>query len=146
VTADSFAAMDRGAIDYDGGVHVKHRLTRYHDFFVERVAAGETVLDVGCHKGELAYDLAERAGAMVVAIDLSPWAIQFAREPFAPPNVTYVEADALTYEPTQPIDVLVLSNVLEHIEQRPSFLAGLFERTGGRRLLLRVPVLERDWT
>ena len=57
---DAWYAMDRGAIDYDGGIHVKHRLTLYHDFFVDRIHAGERVLDVGCGKGELAYDIAER--------------------------------------------------------------------------------------
>ncbi len=146
VWADSFAAMDRGAIDYDGGVHVKHRLTRYHDFFVERIRPDERVLDVGCHKGELAYDVAERSGAAVVGLDLSPWALEFARKRFAHPRVTYVQADAMTYEPDQPIDVAILSNVLEHIERRVELLRGLHERVGATRLLVRVPVLERDWT
>jgi SAM-dependent methyltransferase len=146
VYGDSFAAMDRGAIDYDGGVHAKHRLTGYHDFFVERIHADERVLDVGCHKGELAFDVAERTGARVVGIDVSPWAIRFARDRFAHPRVTYVQADALTFRPEQPVDVAILSNVLEHIEQRVEFLAGLRERTGARRLLIRVPMLERDWT
>ena len=143
---DSLAAVDRGAIDYDDGVHAKHRLTRYHDFFVERIRAGERVLDVGCHKGELAHDIAKRTGATVIGLDLSPWALQFARTRFAHPRVTYVEGDALTYEPDDPVDVVVLSNVLEHIDRRVEFLRGLRERMGATRLLVRVPVLERDWT
>ncbi len=146
VYADAFSAMDRAAIDYDGGVHAKHRLTRYHDFFVERVRPGERVLDVGCHKGELAYDLAERAGATVVALDLSPWALDFARRRFAHPRVTYVQADVLAYEPDGPVDVAVLSNVLEHIGPRVELLRALRERAGARRLLVRVPLLQRDWT
>ena len=146
VHGDSFAAMDRGAIDYDGGVHAKHRLTRYHDFFVERIQPDERVLDVGCHKGELAYDIAERTGATVIGVDLSPWALEFARERSAHPRVTYVEADALTYEPQEPVDVVVLSNVLEHIGGRDEFLRGLRDRARAKRLLVRVPVLERDWT
>ncbi|HSI97264.1 MAG TPA: class I SAM-dependent methyltransferase, partial [Gaiellaceae bacterium] len=126
--------------------HAKHRLTAYHDFFVERIRPGERVLDVGCHKGELAYDIAERAGATVVGLDRSPWALELASERFAHPRVTYVEADALTYAPDEPFDVAVLSNVLEHLVPRVEFLRGLRERLGAKRLLVRVPVLERDWT
>src|SRR5438093_13504696 len=37
---DVYRRLDQAAIAYDGGVHVKHRLTRYHDFFVERVRPG----------------------------------------------------------------------------------------------------------
>jgi SAM-dependent methyltransferase len=143
---DAYAGVDFGAIDYDGGVHAKHRLTRYHDFFVERVGPGERVLDVGCGKGELAYDLADRAGATVVGVDASPWMLEIARARFSHPRVTYVQADAVAYTPDEPVDVAVLSNVLEHIEPRVDLLRGLHERDGARRLLIRVPVLDRDWT
>lgn len=146
IDADVRRGLDLGAIDYDGGVHAKHRLTRYHDFFVDRVRAGERVLDVGCHKGELAYDLAERAGATVVGLDRSSWALAQARASFSHPRLSFVEADALTYAPDEPFDVVVLSNVLEHLAPRIAFLVALRTRIGARRLLVRVPVLERDWT
>jgi SAM-dependent methyltransferase len=143
---DAYVGVDLGAIDYDEGVHAKHRLTHYHDFFVERINESERVLDVGCGKGELAYDIAERAGANVTAIDASPWMLEFARERFAHPRVTYVQADAVDYAPPQPVDVAVLSNVLEHIGPRSELLHALHERAGARRLLVRVPTLDRDWT
>lgn len=143
---DAYAGVDLGAIDYDGGVHAKHRLTHYHDFFVERIAGNERVLDVGCGKGELAYDIAERAGATVTAIDASPWMLEFARKRSAHPRVTYVQADAVGYEPREPVDVAVLSNLLEHIGPRIELLRGLRERARARRLLIRVPTLDRDWT
>lgn len=143
---DAYAGVDRGAITYDDGVHAKHRLTRYHDFFVDRVREGERVLDVGCGKGELAHDLAERSGATVIAIDASPWMLEFARARFSHPNVTFVQADASDYTPEQPVDVAILSNVLEHIESRVEVLRALREDAGARRLLIRVPSRERDWT
>lgn len=145
IYSDAYYGMDRGAIDYDGGVHVKHRLTRYHDYFVERIRPGERVLDVGCGKGELAYDVAERAGATVVGIDRAAWALSFARSRFAHPRVAYVESDALTYTADGPFDVAILSNVLEHVGPRVELLRALRERVGAGRLLVRVPMVDRDW-
>ncbi len=142
---DAYHGVDLGAIDYDQGVHAKHRLTRYHDFFVERIHEGERVLDVGCGKGELAYDVAERAKAQVVAVDSSPWMLELAQER-SHPNVTFVQADAVDFTPDEPVDVAILSNVLEHIEPRVELLRALRERADARRLLIRVPTLERDWT
>src|SRR5438309_8424395 len=75
-----FRRSDLLAIDLDGGVHAKHRIMRYHDFFVERVREGENVLDVGCGKAELAHDLAERAHARVTGIDVNREALAFARD------------------------------------------------------------------
>ena len=137
--------MDRGAIDYDDGVHAKHRLTRYHDFFVERIGPDERVLDIGSGKGELAYDIAERTGATVVGIDRAEWALAFARSRFTHPRVSFVQADALGYEPDGAFDVAVLSNVLEHVATRIELLHSLRERAKVSRLLIRVPMIDRDW-
>jgi SAM-dependent methyltransferase len=142
---DTLAATDRGAIAYDGGAHPKHRLTGYHDFFVERIAPEERVLDVGCGIGSVARDIAERSGAEVVGIDTSPWSLAVARERFAHERLRYVQADALTYDPDGPVDVAVLSNVLEHIAPRHELLSALRERIGVSRLLIRVPAIDRDW-
>jgi trans-aconitate methyltransferase len=53
--------------------------------------------------------------ANVTAIGASPWMLEFARERFAHPRVAYGQADAVDFTPAEPIDVAVLSNVLEHI-------------------------------
>ena len=58
--------------------------------------------------------------------------LEFARERFAHPRVTYVQADAVEYTPDEPVDVAVLSNVLEHIEPRVELLRALRERAGAR--------------
>ena len=145
IYGDAFYAMDRGAIDYDGGVHVKHRLTAYHDFFAENLERGERVLDIGCGKGELAYDVANRAGVDVVAIDRARWALDFARERFGHPRVTYVQSDALAYRDAAPFDAAILSNVLEHVGPRVELLRSLRERSSVGRLLIRVPAIDRDW-
>src|SRR5712691_4811357 len=91
--------IDGLAIELDGGVHAKHRLMRYHDFFVERIRPGDAVLDVGCGKGELAHDLVVRGGARVTGVDRNPVSLAFARERFAAPELEFVESDILRWEP-----------------------------------------------
>jgi SAM-dependent methyltransferase len=141
-----FRRIDILAVDLDGGVHAKHRIIGYHDFFVDRVREGEAVLDVGCGKGELAYDLAERSRARVTGIDVNREALAFARSRFTSDRLQLVEADARTWEPGHSFDVVVLSNVLEHIDDRVGLLSRLVAVAQPRRLLIRVPVLERDWS
>ena len=144
---DAYAGVDLGAITYDDGVHAKHRLTRYHDFFVDRVHQGERVLDVGCGKGELAHDLAERSGATVIAIDAQPVDARIRARALLP-SERDIRAGRRGRLQTgaEPVDVAILSNVLEHIEPRVELLRALREGAGARRLLIRVPSRERDWT
>jgi 2-polyprenyl-3-methyl-5-hydroxy-6-metoxy-1,4-benzoquinol methylase len=137
--------IDQLAIRRDGGVHPKHRLTRYHDFFVQRVGHGERVLDVGCGKGELAHDLAELGGASVVGIDILPEKIAFARERFAHPRVEYVEADVYEFESGERFDAVVLSNVLEHLADRETLLRRIVDVARPARILIRVPAFDRHW-
>jgi len=137
--------VDGLAMDLDGGVHAKHRLTGYHEFFIRHVGRGERVLDIGCGKGELAYDLAVAAGARVTGLDMSPSVLDFARARFQAEGLEFVEGDALTWEPPHGYDVVVLSNVLEHIAPRVELLRRLRSVAGPDRFLIRVPSSERDW-
>ena len=141
-----FRRIDVVAVDLDGGVHAKHRIMRYHDFFVDRVCKGESVLDVGCGKGELAHDLVERGGVDVTGVDVNRAALEFARDRFASDRLKLVEADAWTWEPGRSFDVVVLSNVLEHIVDRVGLLRRLTAVAQPKRFLVRVPVLEREWS
>lgn len=143
---DTYRALDQAAIAYDDGIHVKHRLTGYHDFFVERVRPGERVLDVGTGKGELAHDLVTRAGAIVVGVDHDPGHLAFARARFPHERLELLEADVLERLPEGHFDVVVLSNVLEHLGARVEFLKRLVASASPSRVLLRVPVHARDWT
>ena len=143
---DVYREVDRAAIAYGGGVHPKHRLTRYHDFFVERVRSGDRVLDIGSGKGELAHDLVTRAGATVVGIDHDPGHVEFARSRFVDGRLEFRYGDVLHDLPQGSFDVVVMSNVLEHLDTRVAFLRGLLGSAQPRILLVRVPVYARDWT
>lgn len=145
IDADLSGAVDEVALAYDGGVHAKHRLMRYHDFFVQRIAPGERVLDVGCGYGAVAHSIAARTGAAVTGIDLSRENIDMARRRFQHASLAFVHGVAPEDVPAHPFDVIVASNVLEHIEHRRVFLQSISGRTGARRWLIRVPMADRDW-
>lgn len=143
---DVYRRLDEAAIAYDGGVHVKHRLTGYHDFFVERVRSGERVLDLGSGKGELAHDLVVRAGATVVGVDNDPSHLAFARSRFPDERLELLEGDLRDGLPEGHFDVVVMSNVLEHLERRPELLRAVARSATPARFLFRVPLYARDWT
>ena len=128
-------------------VHPKHRLTRYHDFFVERIHEGDAVLDVGCGYGAVARSVARaHPKSRVVGVDYDKGRLAQARAAAeSPPNLSFVEADATRSVPEGPWNVVILSNVLEHIHDRPGFLRRLVAVTGAERFLIRVPLFERDW-
>ena len=133
------------AVDYDSGVHAKHRLTHYHDFFVANVKPGERVIDIGCGNGALANDLVTRAGADVHGFDLNEDNIAIAMQRYSHPRLRFSASDALQALPDEACDVVVLSNVLEHLPGRPAFLSRVCERLQPDRILIRVPLFERDW-
>lgn len=133
------------AVRYGNGLHTKHRHMKYHDFFVNRIRNNENVLDVGCGIGAVAHAVATRSGAKVTGIDLAQNNIEKACAEFSNDNVTYIVGDALTDLPLGRFDVVILSNVLEHIEKRVDFLRQLCLAAAPQRLLIRVPLFERDW-
>ena len=124
------------------GKHPKHRLTNYHQFFLDNIQEGDKVLDVGCGRGELAFDLAKKA-SKVVAIDLDKDNLDKAKKKHQAPNITYILGDATTYNFQEHFSVAILSNVLEHLKERKEFLRKI--KPLADKFLIRVPMLARDW-
>jgi SAM-dependent methyltransferase len=147
VALDSYlyGLLGKPAAAWEGGDHPKHRLTGYHDFFVGRLERGWRVLDVGCGTGVLARDMAERAGVRVLGVEIEPANVAEARDRHAHPDVQYVEGDVLARMPEGPFDAVVLSNVLEHLTDRPGVLRRAAAQCPSGRLLVRVPLFDRDW-
>ncbi|MDX2132021.1 MAG: methyltransferase domain-containing protein [Planctomycetota bacterium] len=141
--------LGESAIESDGGLHPKHRLTRYHEFFVQRVRAGERVIDLGCGVGALACAIAQQAGAHVTGLDLSEANVRACRERAARAGVSerssFDIGDITTTRVPGSFDVVVLSNVLEHLTQRAARLAVWRAWYGAERFLVRVPAFDRDW-
>jgi SAM-dependent methyltransferase len=138
-------AVNERAIVYDHGVHVKHRLTGYHDFFAQRIKPGEIVADIGCGIDALANSIAQKSGEMVTAIDLNQASLATAREKCSHANITFLHQDALAWQPTQTFETIVLSNVLEHIEDRTAFLQTTQANLQPQRWLIHVPRFDRNW-
>ncbi len=139
------------AIILNDGVHPKHRILRYKEWFRDNIEQGWTVLDVGCNTGMLPFMLAEKAG-FVYSIEINKNHISTARSQHSSNNIEYICADATTYNYShcRPIDCVTLSNVLEHIENRVDFLKSLVHNLkwadeNHKRFLIRVPMLDREW-
>ena len=130
------------AVVAEGRLHPKHRLMNYHAFFTDNIKEDENVLDIGCGNGFLSYEIAAKAKG-VTAIDLSRDSIESAGKTYSRDNINYICGDACQYAFTDTFDVIVLSNVLEHIERRVDFLLKIKELSP--RLLIRVPMFNRDW-
>lgn len=131
---------------YNNGIHTKHKHTGYHNFFIKNIKPGQTVLDIGCGNGTLAYDIAKNVTDIkIYGIDLSTGNIEYAKKHYSHNNLEFVAGDALKDLPDQQFDCIILSNVLEHIENRVDFLQGIISKISPNRVLIRVPLYERDW-
>jgi 2-polyprenyl-3-methyl-5-hydroxy-6-metoxy-1,4-benzoquinol methylase len=137
-----YAYITRLAVTAGAGIHPKHRLMNYHTFFIDNTGADNVVLDIGCGNGFLTRDIAEKARS-VTGIDASKNNIELARKDFSRDNIKYICGDACQYDFGEKFDVVVLSNLLEHLEDRAAFL--LKVRELAPRLLIRVPMINRDW-
>ena len=145
IDTDVTGLINETAITYGGGVHAKHRLMRYHDFFVDRIRPGERVLDIGSGNGAVAHSVATRSSAVVVGLDLNDDNDASAQLMFPHSSLTFVVGEAPEDIPAERFDVVIMSNVLEHLEHRVQFLRLIQERVSPSRWLLRVPMFDREW-
>ncbi len=96
-----------------------------------RLRPGERVLDLGCGRGEVAYQCV-MAGCGVVALDYSPAAVEITRETLSqvPPekrgevSVACQDVDTLSLEGK--FDAVFLLDIVEHLTEEQ--LTGLFRR------------------
>lgn len=132
------------------GQHPKHGILKYKEWFLDHIREDWTVVDIGCNTGAVPYLLAQKA-RQVIGIEINGKLLREAREKRSRPNIQYIEADATKHELAgQQADCITLSNVLEHIEKRVDFLVKIVAQlhwrdSAEKRLLIRVPVIERDW-
>lgn len=147
--APFYQMQGEAAIEANGGLHPKHRLMKYHDFFVDRIGQDDRVVDLGCGDGELATSVAQQSGAHVVGIDWSDADLTRARaraegsEPHG--TLNFMRGDISTTQIDGQFDVVVLSNVLEHLVDRPGLLKKWIAWYKPKQVLIRVPAFDREW-
>lgn len=139
------------AIRYEGK-HPKHRIIKYADWFDNKIEDGAVIIDVGSNKGQMTKILAKSTHRLVYGIEIEPEYHADAIRSNTMPNLHFILADATEYDYSkiEKVDVITLSNVLEHIEYRAKFLSALVGAcrwsSAGPRVLVRVPAIDREWT
>lgn len=119
------------------GVHPKHRIMNYHKFFVDNVDSSDEILDIGHGNGMLAKSIAKKARS-ITGIDINYKGTKDVSE-----NLTFIKGDATIYDFKKKYNKIILSNVLEHIENRIDFLKKLHGISN--TIIIRVPMEDRDW-
>ena len=133
------------------GVHPKHLIMRYKEWFVDNINNNDTVLDIGCKNGMMVNLMSSKAN-FVYGIDIEEKYIEIANRERSNTNINYAVGDATNYDykKFKPITVVTLSNVLEHIKYREKFLKKLIKQIpwknkNNKKFLIRVPMINREW-
>jgi SAM-dependent methyltransferase len=112
--------------------------------FAATWCAGGAVLDAGCGTGYGSALLAQAAGS-VLGVDVDPRSIAYARRNYRGPRLRFAVADLqeLAPEPDS-LDLVVSSNVLEHLRDPGRFLANVTPalRERARMLLVTPPIID----
>lgn len=138
--------INNRALSYANGEHPKHYLTEYHQFFIKNIFDGESVLDIGCGYGAVARSIAKsKPNSKILGIDNDKTRLKQALDCDNPTNLSFIYGDVIRHHFSENWDVIVLSNVIEHIEFRVEFLLAVSSNTNAKKLLIRVPCYERDW-
>jgi SAM-dependent methyltransferase len=138
--------LSERAMAYEGGEHPKHRLMKYHDFFVDNIAPDSRVVDIGCGYGAVSRTVAKRVpGSTVFGVEIDHERFKQACESDNPPNLKFIHGDAFEVLPEGAAGTVILSNVLEHIESRTEFLQRVVSVLRPANILVRVPAFEREW-
>jgi 2-polyprenyl-3-methyl-5-hydroxy-6-metoxy-1,4-benzoquinol methylase len=138
----SYNAISKYVVKLENGNHPKFRLMQYHNFFLDNINNGDIVLDVGCGKGFNTFHVSKKA-KKVIGIDIDEKNIKFAKDNYSSKNIEYINDDVLNHTFEEVFDVVVLSNLLEHLKDRVNFLISLKSITN--KILIRVPLLNRSW-
>lgn len=93
------------------------------NFLSKYIDNSSVVLDLGCKYGEFAASIATKA-KKVVGIDYDEGAVKIANKNYKTENLEFVAAEALDYLAKNEFqfDVLILSHILEHLDEPKQFI------------------------
>jgi SAM-dependent methyltransferase len=98
------------------------------DFLAEHLGNGVSVLDIGCGEGHIASRIIDRAGKFL-GVDYNDHSISVAAQKFNSPNIKFLNIDIFKHfeaYPEEKFDVIIMSHLLEHIDEPTSFLAKVY--------------------
>jgi SAM-dependent methyltransferase len=127
---------------YTAETHPIRRFSRV--FLLKHIQTSDSVLDLGCNTGDISRFVAQKA-QRVVGIDYNNQAIEIAIKRNTQQNLEFVNREAFDYlqENTAQFDVLILSHILEHIDDPSAFLMrfkGFF-----KNIYIEVPDFDRTY-
>jgi|SRR3989344_1754340 len=121
--------------------YVRNKLVMRHIKRLKQMGAHH-VLEIGCGVGHLSKKMG-LMGMHVDAFDLDKNAIELAKEVNNDSNVTFRSQNLLKYKPIKKYDMILMIEVLEHIEQDQIALEKVYTMLkAGGSLLITVPAFE----
>ena len=98
----------------------EHR-SRY--MFASRLSRYKRVLDIGCGTGYGVADMA-RSAASVIGVDVAAQALEYAREHYSGPNISFIQASAAVLPiRDSSFDLIVSFELIEHLQNWQEMLA-----------------------
>lgn len=104
-------------------------------------AAGKRVLDVACGAGRGTQMLAESGAAGVTGLDVDPEIVRYASLRHGGARTEFACADAMCYQPSEPYELIVSFETIEHVPDAARFLSGLAGLLApGGEILVSTPI------
>lgn len=114
------------------------------EFILDNIENTDAVLDLGCNLGDISYIIAEKAKE-VIGIDHNKNAIDQAKKSYNKSNLKFYNEDAYLFleNNKKHFDVLILSHILEHLDNPKEFLfdfKGFF-----KRIYIEIPDFDKSY-
>ena len=105
------------------------------------------MLDAGCGTGYGSKILADGGAASVRGLDLDPRNIRYAKQHYLAPGLSFTVGDCHDLQlPSESLDLVVSSNVLEHLQDPERFLDRIeVSLTRKGQVLLVMPPITNEW-
>jgi SAM-dependent methyltransferase len=113
-------------------------------FILDNINEEDSILDLGCNTGNISFIVAEKAKE-VVGIDYDKKVIDIANQVNKRNNLTFHNREALEFlnENSRHFDILILSHILEHLDNPKEFLLSF--KNYFSRIYIEVPDFDRNY-